>query len=129
MKRFLTKYGMFVLAVATAITVLLSAVTYFSNNTNALTNVVNTVAAPFRSAGAALSNWVDGKLRFAADYDALREENEELKRQIAQMEEDLRQAQVDSSENAVLRDLLGLQEQRRDLTGQSALVTEQSASN
>lgn len=129
MKRFLTKYGIFALSIATAITVILSLVTYFSNNTDALTNVVNVITSPFRTASAKITTWVDDQLRFAADYDALKEENEQLKLQIAEMEEDLRQAQADSTENATLRELLGLQEQRRDLDWASALIVQHNTSN
>lgn len=129
MKRFLTKYGILALSVATAIMVTLSLVTYFSSNTDALTNVVNVVTSPFRTASAKVTNWIDDKLRFAADYDALKEENHQLKLQIAEMEEQLRQAQADSSENAILRELLGLQEQRRDLTWASALIIQHNTSN
>ena len=129
MKRFLTKYGIFALSLAAAITVILSLVTYFSSNTGALTNVVNVVTTPFRAASAQVTNWIDDKLRFAAEYDALKEENYQLKLQIAEMEEQLRQAQADSDENAILRQLLGLQEQRRDLTWASALIVQQDTSN
>ena len=76
MRRFFTKHGLMVLAAAAAVMVILSLVTFFSNNTNALTNVVNVIAAPFRSASAAVSGWVDDKVRFAREFDALEEENQ-----------------------------------------------------
>ena len=71
MRRFFTKHGLLVLSAAAAVMVILTLVTYFSNNTDALTNVVNVVASPFRSASAAVSGWVEGKIRFAEEYDAL----------------------------------------------------------
>ena len=91
MRRFFTKHGLLVLSAAAAVMVILSLVTYFSNNTGALTNVVNVVASPFRSLSARVSGWIDGQIRFAADYDALEEENAELKIQVAKLEEELRQ--------------------------------------
>lgn len=130
MKRFFTKYGLMALAAATAVTVLLSLVTFFSNNTTLLENLVGTVTAPFQSAAASVAAWVDGNLRFAAEFDALKEENQALRVQIAEMEERLRQAEVDSEENRRLRNLLDLREQRRDLTDlETATVVERSASN
>ena len=46
----------------------------------------------------------------------MQEENEQLRRQIAEMEADIRQGQLDSAENERLRSLLDLQEERPDLT-------------
>ena len=129
MKRFLTKHGMIVLTIATTVAVMLSLVSFFSNNTNALTNVVNVIAAPFRSASAAVSGWVDDQIRFAEDYDALQEENQALREEIAALEEELRRAREDSEENATLRELLDLREQRRDFRLESARITEADASN
>ena len=130
LKRFFTKYGLMALATATAVTVILSLVTFFSNNPPLLENLVGTAAAPFQSAAASLVQWVEGNLRFAAEFDALKEENQALRTQIAEMEEKLRQAEVDSEENRRLRRLLELREQRRDLTDlETATVVERSASN
>lgn len=129
MKRFLTKHGMLVLSAAAAIAVILSLITFFSNNTNALTNVVNVVASPFRTVSTKITTWIEERQRFSNRFDELVAENEQLKLQIAGMEEALRQAQADSQENAILRDLLGLREQRRDLAWESALIIERDASN
>ncbi len=129
MKRFLTKHGILVLSIAAAVMVILSLVTFFSNNTNALTNVVNVIASPFRSLSTTVSTWIDDQLRFASDYDALQEENQDLKEQIAELERQLRQAQADSEENATLRQLLGLRAQRRDFVWEFARITERDASN
>ncbi len=129
MKRFLTKHGILVLSAAAAIMVILSLVTFFSNNTDVLTNIVNVAASPFRSASTKIVTWIEDKQRFAARYDELEEENYQLKLQIAEMEEALRQAEADSAENALLRKLLDLREQRRDLHWESALVTGRDADN
>ena len=129
MRRFFTKHGLMVLAAAAAVMVILSLVTFFSNNTNALTNVVNVIAAPFRSASAAVSGWVDDQIRFAEDYDALQEENQALREEIAALEEELRRAREDSEENATLRELLDLREQRRDFVFESARITGGDTSN
>ena len=129
MRRFFTKHGLMVLAAAAAVMVILSLVTFFSNNTNALTNVVNVIAASFRSASAAVSGWVDDQIRFAEDYDALQEENQALREEIAALEEELRRAREDSEENATLRELLDLREQRRDFVFESARITGGDTSN
>ena len=129
MKRFLTKYGIMVLAVSATVAVMLSLITFFSSNTDLLTDAANTIAAPFRSASAAVAGWIGDRQRYADEFDALREENEALKLEIARMEEELRQAEKDSEENRTLRRLLELREQRRDLQWESARIVERDADN
>lgn len=129
MKRFFTKYGLTVLALAAAIAVILSVMTYFSSTAAVLPNLAGIVAAPFREAGASLSERVNGWFAYLTDYDELKAENEALKLQIAQMEEENRQAKYDREENARLRELMDLQEQRRDLHFASARVVEADYSN
>ncbi len=129
MRRFFTKHGLMVLSAAVAVMVILSLVTFFSNNTNALTNVVNVIASPFRSLSTSVSTWIDDQIRFASDYDALQAENQALREEIAALEEELRRARSDSEENATLRELLDLREQRRDFQLESARITEGDASN
>ena len=129
MRRFFTKHGLMVLSAAAAVMLILSLVTFFSNNTDALTGVVNTVAAPFRAASAAVSGWVEDKVRFAAEFDALQQENQALKEELAALEAEIRQARADSEENATLRELLDLREQRRDFQLESARITQGDASN
>ena len=129
MKRFLTKHGMIVLTVATTVAVMLSLVSFFSSNTTLFTNIVNTISAPFRSAGAAVTGWVEDLISYTRDFDALKEENQALKEQIADMEEQIRQAEKDSQENQLLREALELRQQRRDLTLASGKITQHNASN
>ena len=118
MKRFLTKHGIVVLSVATV-----------SSNTNVLSNIVQTVSSPFRSAATAVTGWVEGIHSYLTEFDALQEENAALKIQIAEMEEQLRQAERDSEENATLRRLLDLREQRRELNMESARIIQEDTSN
>ena len=129
MKRFLTKHGIVVLSVATVVAVALSLLSFFSSNTNLLSNIVQTVSSPFRSAATAVTGWVEGIHSYLTEFDALQEENAALKIQIAEMEEQLRQAERDSEENATLRRLLDLREQRRELNMESARIIQEDTSN
>ena len=72
-----------------------------------------------------MSGWVD----YFTEFDRLKEENEQLKLEIAEMEAAIRQAEKDSEENARLRELLDLREQRRDLHFESARIVESDTSN
>ena len=130
MKKFLKNNGIWLLAAAVLVAIGLNLVSFFSSNTNILSNVAGIIASPFRAAASSISGWVDDNLRFRSEFDALKEENAQLKQQLAQLEAQLRQAEVDSEENALLRELIGLREQRRDLSDfESAHVIDRSGSN
>lgn len=129
MKRLFTKYGIMVLSLAAAIAVLLSVLAYFSSTSAVLPNVAGIIASPFRAAGAAITNTVDGWLAYFSEFDELKAENERLKLLIAEMGADIRQAEYDREENARLRELLDLRKQRRDLYFESALIVEGDYSN
>jgi len=111
------------------VVVAMGLLTFFASGTILLTNAVNTIAAPFRSAGASIAAWVDDNARFREEYDAMKAENAALKEQIAEMEAALRQAEKDSEENKNLRKLLDLREKKRSFTWESARITEQDTSN
>lgn len=129
MKRPANKFGIMVLAAAAAIAVLLSVMSYFSVSSAVLPNLAGIIASPFRSAAAAVSDRVSGWADYLTEFDALKEENEQLKLKIAEMEETVRQAEADRDENVRLRELSGLREQRRDLHFESARILVGDTSN
>lgn len=129
MKRLLTKYGMMVLSLAVVIAVILSVMAYFSTSASALPNLAGIIATPFRSAGAAISETVSGWADYFTEFDRLKEENQQLKLELAEKEAAIRQAEKDSEENERLRKLLDLREQRRDLHFESARILETDSSN
>lgn len=129
MKRPINKFWIILLAIATAVSVILSVMTYFSTTSAVLPNVAGVIAEPFRAAGAALTETIVQWKGYLFEYDKLKEENEQLKLKIAEMESDVRQAQADREENARLRALADLREQRRELSFESAHILEQDASN
>lgn len=127
MKNFFNKMGIWTLAAAVVIVLTLSILS--ATGTGLLDNIAGTIASPFRSAGAAIGNWVGSISDKFDDVDTLQKENEELKKRIAELEEANRQAQTDSQENERLRNLLNLRQQRRDFTFESAKVTQYENSN
>lgn len=129
MKNFLKGHGLWVLFAAAVIAVALAVMSFLSTTSSPLANVAGVLSSPFRSAYTAVATWFNDKQNYYKDTTALEEENAELRQQIAKMEAQIRQAQDDSEENAFLRDLLGLQTQRRDLVFENARVTERSVSN
>jgi len=129
MKKLFTKNGIIVLAVITGIAVLLCLISAISSGTGFLHNAFGVVTAPFRSAGGAITQWVGDVGDYFASIEELQEENAQLRRDNAQLQEALRQAQMDSEENERLRQLLDLRQQRRDFLFESAKVVSRSASN
>ena len=128
-KRPINKFWIILLAIATTVAVLLSVMTYFSTTSAVMPNIAGIIAQPFRSASAAISATVGKWNGYLTGYDALKAENEALKKRIAEMEADNRQAVADREENARLRALADLREQRRELSFESARILVQDASN
>ena len=131
MKNFLQKHGLWVLFAAAVISVALALMSVFSYTSSPLANVANVIASPFRSAYTGIADWFNDKQNYYRDITALEEENAALKKQLAEMEAAIRQAEKDSAENERLKQLLGLQAQRPDLTSdlQAAMITEHTVTN
>lgn len=129
MKRPSDRFGITVLALAAIVAVLLSVMGFFSTTSAPLPNLAGILAGPFRSASAAVSETVGRWADYFTRFDELEEENRQLKEQIAEMEETVRQAQADREENVRLREIAGLREQRRDLHWESARILDQDTSN
>ena len=129
MKRFLSKYGIWLLAGVAVVVVVLCVISAVASGTPFLRNAAGVIASPFRAAGSAVAGWVGGIGDHFASVEDLQQENDDLRAQVADLERQLRQSQQDRSENQRLRDLLELQSQRRDLKTVSARVSERSVDN
>ena len=130
MRKFFKDNIIWALLAAAIISVALALMSYFSNTSAPLTNLVNTVTAPVRSVCTSVATWFNEKQAYFRDITELEAENAALKKQIAEMEEAVRQAEKDSQENKLLRERLNLREQRRDLTDiEAAYVTEHTVNN
>lgn len=131
MKKFLRNHGLWILFAGAVIAVVMAVLSVFSSTSSPLANLANTLTSPFRSAYTSMANWFNDKQKYYQDTTALETENAALRRQVAEMEAEIRQARKDSQENARLKKLLGLHEQRPDLTGDlaAAIITEHAATN
>lgn len=129
MKRFFQKNGILVLFIATVIAVTLCIVNFFSTNASPFTNLINALLTPVRTGYTAVENWAeDWRDRFSS-VDAYKEEISELKKELAEKDKLLRQAEKDSEENKLLREVLNLRPQQEDFVYEIASVIEQGASN
>lgn len=91
--------------------------------------VLGVITTPLRSAFSAITGWVEDRYDYAFRYDALTQENEELKQRLAELEKAAREGEDALEENARYRDLLGLAEKRSDLELESAYITARGATN
>lgn len=129
MKRFFTKNGIILLTAVTVIAVGLCIVSAVSSGTGFLYNALGVVVSPFRAAGGAVSGWVEGIADHFESVSDLQSRNEALEQRVAELEEQLRRADSDREENARLRNAMGLRQQRRDFTFESARVVSRNSSN
>ena len=81
MKRFFTKTGIWLLAAAATIAVVLCVVSALSSGTGLLHNALGVIASPFRAAGSAVAGWVGGISQRFEDVETLQQENDELRQQ------------------------------------------------
>ena len=129
MKKFLKEYGLWILFATAVIAVALAVMSFFASTSSPLANLAGVIASPFRTTYSTLANWIAEQQAYFADNQALLEENQALRNQIAEMEREFRLSKDDSEENARLRKLLELREKRRDFQFESAMITQHSSSN
>ena len=129
MKRFLKNNGIWLLAAAAIIAVVLCILSSLSSGAGFLTNALGVIASPFRAAGTAVTTWVQDMGDRFDSVEALQAENDALRSEIADLEEQLRRSESATEENERLRSLLDLRQQRRDFSFESALITERPTSN
>ena len=129
MKNFFTKNGIILLTPVTVIAVVLCIFSAASSGTGFVHNAFGVIASPFRAAGGAITGWVNNIGDYFDSLEELQQDNQELRKQVAELERQLRQAKEDSEENARLRALLNLRQQRQDFVFESAAIVGQSSSN
>ena len=113
MKKFFSKNGIWILAAATLIAVVLCVLSSMGSTTGFLHNAAGVVTQPFRSAAASVGGWFGSISEHFQSVDTLKQENAELRKK----------------ENARLRTLLNLRQQRQDFSFESAHIIERSTSN
>lgn len=130
MKNFLRQHGLWVLFTAAVLSVALAVMSVLSANSSPLVNLTGILVSPFRAGYTAIANQFNNLQNYYKDTTDLEAENAALKQQISKMEEIIRQAEADREENKLLRELMNLTEQRRDLSDiESAMITEHAVTN
>ena len=130
MKDFFRNNGLLILIAAALLAALTAVGSYlFQGAPNPLENVLGVVTTPIRDGISALAGWAEGIYNYSFHYEELQAENERLRAELAQLQETAGDAEAAVKENERLRELLGLREQRRELTFESATITARSTSN
>ena len=129
MKSFFRKGALWLLIFACILAGTIGIVSVVGTYTPFWERAAGSVAKPFRGIVTHIENSLEELRRHYADYTALVEENEALRKEIAEMRQAVRQSKADSAENVRLRKLLALREQRRDFSFESAVILGRSDNN
>ena len=130
MKDFFRDNGFWLLLIALLLSILLGlGSVILSGSTDPLSNLANTLTSPFKSGVSAMLDWAEGVYGYVFQFSEMEQELSDLRRRVADLEEQARQGQEALAENAHLRELLNLQERRKDLEFESAKITARSTSN
>jgi len=126
-KDFLRQNGVLLLVIALLLSILIGVSSaLLGGEADPLSNVVTTMTSPIRNGIAAAADWAESVYAYVFHYSEIQEELTDLRAQVAELEDQVRQSQEASQENQRLRDLLDLSERRRDFTFESAKVTARS---
>lgn len=114
----------FWIAIAAVIVLCLLSALYsgVTGNPSPVSTVVGMVTAPVQKIAGGIGGFFGKGFSYFTDFDALQAENEQLRAQVREMEQTVRDAQLALEENDQLRQQLGQPERTRDLTTMSAEV-------
>lgn len=111
-----------VIAAIIAICVLSALYSGVTGNPSPMTKLVGMVVTPIQRLGTGITGLFGKGHEYFFEVDDLKAENESLKKQVREMEQKVRDAQIALDENDRLRQELGRAERSRDLTQQTAEV-------
>lgn len=127
MKQFFRNNGFLILIAALLLTGVL-AVGSFLLGGDPIADALSFVTTPFRNFASAAAEWVEDRYDRAFRYDALVQTNEELREQIAALEQTAREGEDAIRQNERYRDLLGLKQKRADFVFEEAEITQRAVS-
>jgi len=94
-----------------------------------LSNVSGAIRTPFQKVATAVVSRMEELYGYIYEYDNLKQENERLRAQLADLEQQIRENDQAAEENARLREILNLQQKHTDYVFESAKVVSWNASN
>lgn len=130
MKDYIKKYGIRLLALVVLVAVIFAVATGLGQGqANAAEDTAGAVRSPFQKVAQALVSRVEGFYGYLFSYDMLVQENENLRAQIAELEQEVRENELAAKENVELREALNLKQKHSDFVMESAKVVSWNASN
>ncbi len=129
MKEFLKKKGSIIIASAVALAIILGVTANSISGTTFVSGAVNAVMRPISSGVAVLADFFEGIYGYMFKYDRLKNENEELKTRVADLEQQVRENSAAEDENRRLRELLKLKEKHSDFELETTKIISWGASN
>ncbi len=130
MKDFFRQNGLLLLFIAALLSILLGvASSFMGGSADPLSNAFSVVTSPLRGTVSAVTDWAEGVYTYVFRYGEMQQELDDLRAQVAEMEDLARQGQDALQENARLRELMNLQQRRRDFVFENARVTAPVTSN
>ena len=130
MKEYIKKYGIKLLVLVLLVSLLTGvAAAKGEGQAGAVEDTAGAVRSPFQKVAQALVSRVEGFYGYLFSYEMLMQENENLRAQIAELEQQVRDNQQASEENIKLRELLNLSQKHTDFVFESAKVVSWNASN
>ena len=130
MKEYVKKYGIRLAALVVLVALVIGVATLMGGGeANKLEDTAADVRSPFQKVAQALVSRVEGFFGYLFEYEMLMQENENLRAQIADLEQQVRDNQQASEENVKLRELLNLRQKHSDFVFESAKVVSWNASN
>ena len=130
MNNFFRNNGILILIIAILLALITAVVSIFMGGiANPLANVVGIVSTPVRNGINAVVSWAEDRYSAAFEQEQRDAELEELRQKVAELEEQVRQAETDREENERYRSLLGLRAGREEYELESATVTARGNSN
>lgn len=130
MKTYLKKYGVKLLILVLIVAVIVAVGAGRRGGTaGSAEDAAGAVRTPFQKVATAIVSRMEELYGYIYEYDSLVEENEQLRAQLAAMEQEVRENDQAAEENARLRELLNLSQKHSDFTFESAKVVSWNASN
>lgn len=130
MKTYLKKYGIKLLVLVLVVALIAGLGHRMrQGQAGAAEDAAGALRTPFQKVASALVSRMEDLYGYLFEYNNLKEENELLRAQLAELEQQIRENDRATEENARLRQLLELSEKHSDFTFESAKVVSWSASN
>ena len=130
MKQFFRQNGVLLIIIAALLSILFGlSSALMVGNADPFSNIFAFVTTPVCNGVSAVADWAEGVYNYVLRYDEMQSELDRLRTQVAEMEEAARQGQDALRENDQFRELLNLQERRRDFVFENVRVTAPATSN